>query len=748
MSRSSASAISVAELDFEGLLEHEWLVANGLGGYASSTLCGLNTRRYHGLLVAAMAPPGRRMVLLSRVEESLQCDGRTFDLACNEYPGTVWPAGHELLRAFSADPHPRWAYQGPGWTLQKELRLLRGQNTVLLSYTLLGGGSGIDLEVRPLLALRGMHELCFQWNGKLDAKPRSRGHWHVPATRRTPELFFAHDGTFNRKAHWYLNQIYRRENEYGYAGLEDLWSPGAAHMRLLPGQSMHLACSADPFELRDVLSTAGEQAVEAARQSRISVADVGPPSAATADADFDALLRAVESHALADRDGRTLPAAAQFHWSPPSIRHALAGFTGLYLVPSRLSEAADVLTALVPMLRGGLLPGDYPGDSPGPAPRGADVSLWFINAVHQYLAYGGDEKLVRRQLLPAVLSVLDHYRRGADRCISVDAEGLLNCGSPQIAVTWMDYKVGGVPVTPRHGRAVELSALWYNAQRAAGELCRRFDRPADADALDSSADQTRHAFNRRFWNDATNCCHDVVGDGGVDSAIRPNQLFAISLPFPVLSQDRWASVVRVVREHLLTPFGLRTLSPRDSRYMGRYRGVVGDRDRAAHNGSAYPWLIGPLVTAMVRCADIVPAKPTDTATSVSPTVPPQLAIHGVPIRADQRARATRTPSSATQRSSNARISAVAEARQLLAPCLQHLTTGGLGHLPELCDGEPPHRFGGAIASALSVAELLRCYAEDINRQPPGRSATRIGVADDGVRSPSENERAGSVSEGL
>ena len=202
-----SQGLQVQDLSFDQLIEREWLVANGVGGYASSTVAGLNSRRYHGLLVAAMTPPVRRMVLLSRVEETLWCDGRRYDLACNEYPGVVYPQGHLHLRAFSTDPFPRWAYQGEGWTVEKHLRLLRGENTVVLGYTLLGGDKPVDVELRPLLALRPIHELSYQSNSRLLVENRSKRHHRIPATVRTPELFFAHDGRFEAQPNWYLNTI-------------------------------------------------------------------------------------------------------------------------------------------------------------------------------------------------------------------------------------------------------------------------------------------------------------------------------------------------------------------------------------------------------------------------------------------------------------------------------------------------------------------------------------------------------------
>jgi predicted glycogen debranching enzyme len=603
------------------------------------------------------------MVLLSRMEENVRCEGREQSLDCNEYPGTIWPRGHEFLRAFSTEPHPRWAYQGDGWTILKELRLIRGQNTVVLSYTLLGSGPSVDLEVRPLLALRGIHELSYQWNGKLEAAPRGNGHWHVPATRRTPESFFAHDGNFDRQSHWYLNQIYRRESQYGYAGLEDLWSPGAAHMRLMPGQTVHFACSADPFDFSNVIDMASRQV----RGCDVVVAPANLPTdedARVRDEEFVALCHATEGHVMTDDGDEALCVAAQYHWSPPSVRSALVGFAGLFLIPGRHALARSVLLSLVSRLKHGLLPTDFPTDASEPQPRGADVSLWFIHAVREYLRYTGDQQFVARHLLPAVMWIIEAYQHGTDRGIGMDSDGLLHCGDAQTATTWMENRADGQPLTPRHGRPVEINALWYNALMSAAELCRRAERPADADHLESVAARTHHSFNQRFWNAQEQCCFDVVGDGGNDAAVRPNQLLAVSLPFAVLRPDRWSAVVGKARTELLTPRGVRTLSPRDTRYTGRYTGDVARRDRAAHHGAAYPWLLGPYVTAMLRV---------------------------------------------TGRDASSR----AAARKVLAASLERVRGDGLGHLNELCDGDAPHSPGGAIASPLAIAELLRSYAEDV-----------------------------------
>src|ERR1700722_15419409 len=249
--------VDVESLGFDGLIRREWLSANGLGGYASSTACGMNTRKYHGLLVAAMAPPVRRMVILSRVDERVYIDGNHVELATNEYPSTIFPQSYKLLRAFSPDPFPRWGIQGEGFTLEKSVRLLRGQNTVCVTYTLLAGDKPIELELRPLLAMRPIHELMYQWNGRLKSESRAGGRVRIDATARTPEVFFAHDGDYLDSPVWYLNTIYRREQERGYAGLEDLWMPGVVGRRLEPVRTLHLVCSTENVDLDRVITELG-----------------------------------------------------------------------------------------------------------------------------------------------------------------------------------------------------------------------------------------------------------------------------------------------------------------------------------------------------------------------------------------------------------------------------------------------------------------------------------------------------------
>jgi predicted glycogen debranching enzyme len=651
----------------DDLLSREWLTVNHLGGYASSTVPSLNTRKYHGLLVAAMAPPVRRLVLLSRVEETLYRDGWPIPLACNEYPGTIHPDGYHLLKAFSTDPFPRWAYQGDGWSLEKSLQLLPGQNTVVLTYALIGASKPLVFELRPLLALRGIHELTYQRNAKLDAEEKSYGHYRIPPTSRTPEVFFAHrGGILCPESTWYFNTIYRCEQDRGYAGLEDLFSPGVIRWTLAPGESVSFVCSADPIDFDKAVAEADRECAQ------LDVPIVSPPG--KRDTDHDLLVRAAEHFTIdlpADPVVPQPPAMiTKFPWAAPSAREALIAFPGILLVTGKLAQAKAMLLNLAARARGGMIPTEFPEDGSAPLYNGADTSLWFVNAVHQYLRYSAvDDDTTTRKLADCVLQIVRAYRHGAELGIKADADGLLVTRCPGCGTTWMNAKVGDWVVTPRAGRPVELNALWYNALRVAADLAERIGQPGKSRELRAYATKVQKAFNARFWNDRERCCYDVIDDHGLDPSIRPNQLLAIALPYPVLHADRHAAVLDCVRSRLLTPFGPRTLAPTDPAYHGRYGGDVVARDRAYHQGTVHPWLLGPMITAHVR-------------------------VFG---------------KSEPSRS---------EARKLLTAIVQRLKTTGLGQLRELYEGDAPHTPNGAIASAPVAGELLRCYVEDILDQQP------------------------------
>jgi predicted glycogen debranching enzyme len=657
-------SVAVETLGFEGLIGREWLQANGLGGYASSTICGMNTRKYHGMLVAAMTPPVRRMVILSHIEERVIVGNSVAELSCNEYPDTIHPRGDQLLRAFSAHPFPRWAYQSDGFTIEKSLRLLEGENAVCVAYTLLAGESAVDLELRPLLALRPIHELMYQWNGRLRADCRENGRVRIGATSRTPEVFLSHDGEFAEEPVWYLNTIYRREQERGYAGLEDLWTPGVVRRRLAPGQTLHLACSMEKVDLDRVISLAhrppvGVMVDPAAGEELAHLTEAARPYVVN-----------INSEATANR---TTSIITHYPWSSPSVRGAMISMAGLLLVPGRFEEAKSLLQSTAALADAGVLPSELPEDGSQPVYHGADVSLWFINAIGQYWTYTEDEKTVAG-LLNVLDEIIEHYRRGTHLGIAADADGLIVTRAVGIPTTWMDASLIDWVVTPRRGRPVEINALWHNALRLVADFHRRLGRPERSRQINMLADSAQRAFNQRFWNPELNCLYDVVDDKAIDGSVRPNQLFAVSLPHPVVWRERQAAVVDAVMNDLLIPYGVRTLSPRDPAYKARYQGNVVLRDSAYFQGTAFPWLLGPLVTAMLR-------------------------VRG---RTEQ---------------------SLHLARRILRPAITWMEGEGMGLMCELFDGDSPHRPGGALASAPAAGELLRAWAEDVLAiAPPRRGA--------------------------
>ena len=439
--------VGITGLSLESLIAREWLAVNGAGAFASSTVPSLNTRKYHGLLVAAMAPPVRRMVLLSRVEETVNCGGKPVALGNNEYPGSIHPTGYENLRAFSTLPFPRWAYQHGSWAIEKSLNLLEEQNTVCLTYTLVGSTEPVTLELRPFLALRGIHELMYQWNGPLRVETRGRANHRVAPTSRTPEVFFSHDGEFKAEPLWYLNTIYRREQERGYAGLEDVWTPGIIRWRLEPGRSVQFICSADPIERESVQEGLDRQ-----------VAQIQGPAVAeeSPDCALESLVRGGRQFVVKDRDNH-VRIVTGYPWGAVCGRDALIAMPGLLLVTGRLDEALSLLQLFAANLKDGLMPSEWPVDGSAPKYTSADCSLWFVHAVQKYLRYGGDESTVR-PLWDVIDQIISQYQHGTALGIGCDADGLVFTRQNNTPTTWMDAKIGDWVITPRHGRPVEINA--------------------------------------------------------------------------------------------------------------------------------------------------------------------------------------------------------------------------------------------------------------------------------------------------
>jgi predicted glycogen debranching enzyme len=638
------------------LLQREWLETNGLGSFASSTVCGANTRRYHGVLIAATEPPVGRMVLVSKLDETLvHMEGRA-ELATNLYQGDfIHPAGYLHIESFESSPAPTWRFRAGRVTLEKSLAMIQSRQLTVVRYELKSARPA-DLEIRVLLAGRDYHGTSRANDFVSDRTRVMSGMVYVPTYQGVPAVWIGHQGhEFRPERTWYYRFDYPRERERGLEAGEDLISVGVLVVRLRPGRPTWLTIGADPVSPHD--------AAELYEREIASRRD--PPLANDPDPLVRALGRATAPFLVRRGDGlRTV--IAGYPWFTDWGRDTFISLPGLTLVTGRFDAARQILEAFTPHISEGMVPNRF-GDAGGTEYNTIDATLWFVNGVYRYVCYTGDLDFVRGELIDALDDIVAWHERGTRFNVREDADGLLAGGADGVALTWMDAKHGDRVFTPRRGKPVEIAALWYNALRATAELNRRLGRSHVAERLDDKAARTRAAFDAQFWNPQTECLFDMLTDSGPDAAIRPNQLFAASLPFPVLDPDKRARVARTAERHLVTPLGLRSLAPSDPAYIGRFEGGPAERDGAYHQGTVWPWLLGPFVTASVRASA-----------------------------------AGKSASSVRRRM-----------REQIERLAGMMCDAGLGSICEVADGDPPHRPAGCYFQAWSVAEPLRALCEDV-----------------------------------
>jgi predicted glycogen debranching enzyme len=644
--------------DLDRATSLEWLETNGLGGFASSTVIGLNTRRYHGLLVAATKPPVGRMVLLSKVEETLVIKGQRYDLSANQYPGAVHPQGFRYLKEFRLDPWPVFVYEIDGVQLEKTVFLVHDENTSVIEYHLCSTNghtpSGCSLELRPLLACRDYHSTMHRndaWNRMVHSAP---GVVSVAPWPDAPAVCFSHDASsLTETGDWYYNFEYTAERERGLDWTEDLYSPLVLNYYLDSAPDAVLIASTQPCDPSDA---AGLRRREIARRKSLM------RRAPVTNAFVQRLTAAADQYIV--KRGSLHTIIAGYHWFADWGRDTMIALPGLTLATGRPDIAADILQAFAASTDRGMLPNRFPDACETPEYNTVDATLWFFEAVRGWVKHTDDHAFVQRNLYPRMKNIIGWHRRGTRYGIHVDRDGLLTCGEPGVQLTWMDAKVGDWVVTPRTGKPVEIQALWYNALRVMGELAHRFEDSEMEATASALATQAAQSFEQRFWNNEAGCLFDVDGESTNDAAIRPNQIFAVSLCHSMLPLDKQKQVVDVVRRELLTPLGLRSLGPCDPSYRAVYEGGVAERDSAYHQGTVWPWLMGPFLTAWMKVKD---------------------------------------------RSAAARAQAV----EWLHAFESHLDTACLGHISEIADAGSPHRPKGCVAQAWSVAELLRAAVENV-----------------------------------
>src|SRR6201997_2087855 len=648
----------------EVALRREWLETNGLGGFASSTIVGLNTRRYHGLLVAATEPSVGRLVLLSKLEETLLIDGKRFDLSNNRYPGVVHPQGFHYLKQFRLDPFPVFTYEVEGIEMEKSVFMIHGENSTVIHYELRKNNrpdvpKNLRLEIRPLIAFRDYHGTTHE-NGVINpAVQQSSGLASVTPYHGLPSLHLAHNAIELRKTgDWYRNFEYDSERERGLDCSEDLFNPFSVCFDLRLCRQASIIAST---EQRDVTQAVEYKRAEITRRRKALLAS-------PIEDDFAQSLAAASDQYLVSR-GENKTVIAGYHWFGDWGRDTMIALPGLTLPTGKYDVARNILRTFAKHVDQGMLPNRFPDAGERPEYNTVDAALWFFEAARPYLGYTNDLEFVRDELYPRFADIISWHARGTRYGIKVDPSGLLASGEPGIQLTWMDAKVGDWVVTPRRGKPVEIQALWYNALCIMEDLARKFgDEPAQK-RYRNMATVASWSFNRLFWNESTGCLYDVTNGAPPDPSIRPNQIFAVSLTHSMLSPERAKSVVQKVQEHLLTPYGLRSLAPSDPQYRGRYTGGPSERDGAYHQGTVWPWLWGPFITAYVK-------------------------VNGF--------------SDAARR----------QATEWLAPLKDHLADGGLGHISEILDGNAPQRPCGCMAQAWSVAEIMRALVEDVHGLRP------------------------------
>jgi predicted glycogen debranching enzyme len=654
--------------DDDRLLQLEWLVTNGLGGYASGTVAGVCTRRYHGVLTAALPAPFGRMVMLNHLHEELQLPDESTALLSGEETsdGLSQKLCQHLTAFFLRSGLPVWRYEVQGFLVEKQLWFVHRTNTVHAVYRVLEAPAALRLSLRPGFQFR-RHEDRVSTAFERPYKVVSLGDRIEVVAPSLPPLRLRVAGGHPRlvlDGGRVRNVFYRVEFARGYESTGPLWSPGFFEVELEAGQSAALTASTDEWD--QITAMSGEESLRAEEERRarllvsasaddevtrhlVLAADqfVVSPSTRTADVAM--------AHA-AGEEARTV--IAGYHWFTDWGRDTMISLEGLTLVTGRHHEAGEILRMFARHVRDGLIPNLFPEGEREGLYHTADATLWFFHALDRYLDWTHDHQTLA-QLLPTLCDIVDYHLRGTLFGIGVDPhDGLLRQGAAGYQLTWMDAKIGDWVVTPRRGKAVEINALWYNALCLLARWLDGSPHAGKIAELARQAELARRSFNERFWNSATGCLFDVVdGESGDDGSIRPNQLLAIALPHPALARSRWDSVLAKCVNTLLTPLGLRSLAPGEPGYVALYNGDLRARDAAYHQGTVWGWLVGPLVDAWLR------AHPDDRRT----------------------------------------------ARAFLDGFVAHLHEACVGTISEIFDAEAPYRARGCAAQAWSVAEVLRCW---------------------------------------
>lgn len=643
-------------------IKQEWLLTNGIGGFASSTIPCINTRRYHGILVAAMRPPVERSVLVSRIEETIVIDGKEINLSSSiTKEGILNPAGWLHLERFEREPLPTWYYQVGDVMLIKTICMIYGQNSSLVTYKLLGNGRNVALKLRPHFVFRDFHGNTFKNDGVCLEPTVQERQLSLQPFFNAPTLHMRWDkGQFVNDSKWHQNIVLQLEHERGLPDKEDDFSSGYLEVSPLSGSASLIVSdspigSFNPIDIRK----REEQRLEAIANGLNS-----------SDSFLRQLLVAADQFIVDRQSTGAKSIIAGYPWFSDWGRDSLISLPGLTLVTGRFEEAQSILRTYARSISNGMVPNCFADTGNDASYNSVDASLWFFVAIYKLIEYTDDYEFVKEHLYDGMSSIIEAFIEGTRYSIQMDsADSLLMAGNEDIQLTWMDARSNEIVVTPRNGKAVEINALWYNALKIYAIFQEKFE--GHSREITSLARKVKASFKTTFWNDDLECLYDYINpNGAADDAIRPNQIFAVFLPFALLTPPQEKAIVDTVFSRLYTSHGLRSLAVNHKNYCGIYEGDRPNRDAAYHQGTVWGYLIGPFISSYLKV-------------------------------------------------NNFSMEAQLRASYMIEPFRNHMNKQAcIGSISEIFDGNTPHCPRGCYAQAWSVAELIRCYVEDIKGQKP------------------------------
>ncbi|HTB25610.1 MAG TPA: amylo-alpha-1,6-glucosidase [Puia sp.] len=642
--------------NFSGISQLEWLETNGLGGWSGSSLSGCNTRRYHGLLMAAIHPPAERMLLVSKLDETIIINGNHYEFGTNDYGDVISPSGFQWLSSFKKDLFPEWLFQAAGVRLRKTITMVNGENTTLIRYEVLNTNSPFILQLLPLIAARGYHELQHSNNNifwKIDFK---NGLFHNQPFDGAPDIYISVPGSsFQEVNKWYYKFNYLQEKYRGLDYVEDLFNHGIFQVELKDGDSLDIIISTE-----DPTGKNPDTLFEREKNRKLSLLKgVHGDMLRNLTLAADQFIVKREIPAVSE-EASTVPLKtiiAGYHWFTDWARDTMISLPGLCLRTGRNEDAKKIISVFAKSVSMGMLPNRFMDNNEPPEYNNADGTLWYFNAVYDYLQTTHDLDFILKEILPVLKDIIQWHLKGTRFNIHADTDGLLYAGEAGQQLTWMDARIGDWVVTPRMGKPVEIEALWYNALKIFEAILLLNGESDSAGNILGKAEQAKKSFSEKYWYAEGNYLYDNIDESGKpDASIRPNQVFALSLPFHLIEGEKAKAVMNILKSKLYTPVGLRSLSPDDPNYRGNYGGNTFLRDGAYHQGTVWSWLLGPYVEAGMKTAG------------------------------DQ---------------------FKTEAMGIINHFTYHLKEGCIGTVSEIFDGDPPYHPRGCVAQAWGVAEILR-----------------------------------------